>query len=302
MNRETRHTVTVLAVVSVVMLAVPLSYRVWLHYHPQQARPQQPAAEILAKMVEKRAMRLLQTPPSRWTEAERRSEPKIHAWLVDHAKTILPWEWTDEARSKDPAGYRRLWLGLLRERKGALTRRLKDGCREEESIRRELETMRTIHAHRTNQVSRIREQMSTNGFPVSVKVERLSKGRFWGWNTKIEEVRFESREDFDGEGAGWLAAELKTAADEASAMEGRSAARERIGVRIEAIKDLLSGIEALEGSTEIDDGICLPEMCRSIRDEPDVALAAGQDCGIIRGNQHAGRPAETNMTHKGEER
>ncbi len=46
----------------------------------------------------------------------------------------------------------------------------------------------TIHTHRTNQITRLRAIAATNTFPCQIALERLEKGRFWGWNKKVETV------------------------------------------------------------------------------------------------------------------
>ena len=47
-------------------------------------------ADFIEKTAEDRAARLLRTPLSKWTEADVKSEPRVHAWLEVHSKTILP--------------------------------------------------------------------------------------------------------------------------------------------------------------------------------------------------------------------
>nr|MCR5750457.1 hypothetical protein [Kiritimatiellia bacterium] len=53
---------------------------------------------------------------------------------------------------------------------------------------RELEILITLHTHRTNQIARLRTLAATNTFPCQISVERLKKGRLWGWNHNVEVV------------------------------------------------------------------------------------------------------------------
>ena len=54
----------------------------------------------------------LARPLSDWTAAEREAYPEIRAWLERQSRRVLPWEWSNEALTKDPAGYCRLWRDL----------------------------------------------------------------------------------------------------------------------------------------------------------------------------------------------
>ena len=282
MKRETRDTVRTLAIVFAFMMAVPLSYRAWLHFHPQPVRERRPVSDFLAKKAEERAVRILRKPLLKWTDADRMAEPRIYAWLEARSKTILPWEWSEEARRKDPAGYRKSWTTLFGEQRSEMNGRLKAAQGRLKSIERELETVQTINANRTNQIARLEDFLSTNSFPVAVGVERLSKGRFWGWNTKVEEVRFERREDFDGEGGGWLAVERKAALKDEAAMDSLRAGREAVYACMAAVEELLSRIAALEDSVELKEEVCLPCMYRLVNsaDSPPLALPDAEMRGM----------------------
>jgi len=262
--KDFREIVKILVVGLAVMVALPLAYRAWLHFHPQPSEPRPSLSKFLAKAAEDRAMRLIRTPLSKWSDADRKSEPKIHAWLESHANTILPWEWTDEAQRKDPSGYRKLWLALLKEQERELGQRRKDVQKKLKAVEHRLLIAETMHAHRTNQIARVREYASANSFPMSVKIERLSKGRFWGWNTKTEDVRFESREDFDGERKGWLAMERENAEQESRAIVDDIASRKSLEGRLGLAEELLAKTTALEGIAEMSDSACLPEIFRFI--------------------------------------
>ena len=257
-----------LAVGLAVMVVLPLAYRAWRHFHPQQAEPRRTLSEALAKSESEYATRLLKTPLSKWTEFDRKSEPRIQAWLEEHSKTILPWEWTDEARRKDPAGYLKLWAGLFDEQKSLQNRRLRAERANLKGIERDFRAAETVYAHRTNQIARIVEYASTNAFPMTVKVERLSKRMFWGWNAKAKEVRFGRREDFyGGEGeAGWLATERKMAECEARALAIVVNGKKQLEDRISVLETLLPRCEEINARLgEMEDDARLLELCRFLR-------------------------------------
>ena len=266
-KKDFREILKVLAVGLAVMLPLPLAYRVWLHYHPQPVASRPSLSEFLARSAEERAIRLVRTPLSKWTGSDVQSEPKIHAWLEAHEKMILPWEWTDGAQRKDPAGYRKLWFALIKEQKDSLVHRMQDVQKKLKAIEHQLWMTETVHAHRTNQIVRIQACAATNSFPLTVKVEGLSKGLLWGWNTKIEEVRFDQREDLEDGGNGWLAAERKAAAAESAVIAENSSRREILKKRLDVAGELLSRTVALEGLEELTEGICLPELCRFVKTE-----------------------------------
>jgi len=265
MKDESKKAISMIAIGFAVMTALSLSYRIWLNSQPQQANTLRTMAEFIAKTAEEHAERLLRTPPQKWTDSDKKSEPRIFSWLEAHSKTILPWEWTEEAKKKDPSEYRKLWLGLFKEQKKELKTRLKLEREKIDSIDKELEMAKTTFAHRTNQIERIKAYVSSNSFPMSVKVERLSKGRFWGWNKDVKDVKLESFEDFGGEGKGWLTSETNAVQEEASAIIEKGASRKTFEERLAVIEDLLSRIAAIEDADEPNDGICLSEMCHLLR-------------------------------------
>ena len=277
MKKETQKTVKMLATGFVVMATLSLSYRAWLYFHPQPAEPRQTLSELIAKTAEERAMRLLQTPLEKWTEHDKRSEPRIHAWLEMHAKTILPWEWTEEARKKDPAGYRELWLSLLDEQKEALRQLVKADQAKLKSVDRDIRIAKTIHAHRTNQIEIIKAYASSNSFPMTVEVERLSKGRLWGWNRRMEKVQFERKENFECERTGWLSAERKAAGDELSSISEGLASRKTLEDRIAANRELLSRAVKLDGRATPTDDVFLREMFRFLTAKEAPSEDDGKD-------------------------
>lgn len=181
-----------LAIAFAAMLVVPLAYRVWITFNPPLPRERLSLAEFFGKAAVNRSVRLLKTPLDRWTKTDRAAEPKIAAWLAAHSRIVLPWEWSSEAQKKDPKGYRKAWEKILDETISELDRSVKSTRKELKKCEREAGINRTLHSHLTNQTAKVEGVLATHPPPVTVVIERLSKGRFWGWNRRLEQVRLES--------------------------------------------------------------------------------------------------------------
>ena len=192
MTEEKKGIVRMLAITFVVMLAIPLAYRVWITFNPPAPRERLSLAEFFDKATANRSVRLLKTPLDRWTKTDREAEPRIAAWLEAHSKIVLPWEWSNEAQKKDPKGYRKAWGKLLDETVSELGRSIKNTRKELKKLERDADNNRTLHTHLTNQLVRVEGVLATNPPPATVTVERLTKGRLWGWNRRLEQVRLES--------------------------------------------------------------------------------------------------------------
>ena len=191
MTEEKKGIVRMLAITFVVMLAIPLAYRVWITFNPPAPRERLSLAEFFDKATANRLLRLLKTPLDRWTKTDREAEPRIAAWLEAHSKIVLPWEWSSEARQKDPKGYRKAWKRLLGETESSLKDSIARIKKELKRIDRELLINQTLHIHLTNQIAALERNLTTNPLPATVTVERLSKGRFWGWNVRKDQVHLE---------------------------------------------------------------------------------------------------------------
>jgi len=172
----------------IVMVAVPLAYRACIYLWPPAEKPRLTLTQFMQEDIVAGCVKLLAKPVGNWSETEARLEPEIYAWLKEQGNEILPWEWTDEARRKDPKGYAKCWLRIWEERKSRCEELLAERKKETGRFEQELQTLSTIHAHRTNQVARLRALAATNAFPCQVSLERIEKGRFWGWNTHVEMV------------------------------------------------------------------------------------------------------------------
>ena len=142
----------------------------------------------------------------------------------------MPWEWTEEARRKDQKGYAKCWRRIWKERKSRCGDLIAELQKEIKRLGRELQILTAIHAHRTNQIVRISALAATNTFPCRVSVERLEKGRLWGWNKSVEEVECKD------------SAAVMTAADSIYSNEVSAAQRE--------IKDVMALTDSIAAAKE----------------------------------------------------
>ena len=188
MKKETKEFARLFGIALIVMLAVPLAYRVCIHFWPPDEKPRQSLTQFVEEAKSERSAKLLTKPIAKWTDAETKLEPEIHAWLKEQGNEILPWDWTEEARRKDPKGYAKCWLRIWKERKSHCEKVLAHHHKELKRLDRELQILTIIHTHRTNQIARLRVLAATKTFPCQVTLEHLEKGRFWGWNKKVEVV------------------------------------------------------------------------------------------------------------------
>ena len=188
MKKETKELMWLFCIAILVMVALPLVYRGYAYFCPPKEKPRQTLTGFLKEAKSARGIKLLTKPISKWSDDESKSEPEIYAWLKEQDVTILPWEWTEEARRKDPKGYAKCWRRIWESRKSHCDKLFAEQQKEIKQLNQELQILTTIHTHRTNQIARLRAFPATNSFPCKVALERLEKGRFWGWNKKVEVV------------------------------------------------------------------------------------------------------------------
>ena len=189
MKRNRKELLVSCGIALLLMLVVPGVFRVWMMFTPQPVEPETAAAslrEATSSLEVGRTMLLLRKPIDAWTAHEREVEPGLFAWLGAHAKVLLPWEWSAAARKKDLEGYRKLWQSLLDEQHDDLDRSLRAIRRQMRELREKIENEMILYAHATNESARLSAWMATNAYPATVTTERLSKGRFWGWNRDEE--------------------------------------------------------------------------------------------------------------------
>lgn len=191
MKKETKELVRLFGIAVAVMLAVALVYRICIYFWPPDKGSNQSLARFLEEVQSASCVQLITKPVGKWSDAEAQSEPDIYAWLKEQGNEILPWEWTEEARRKGQKGYAKCWRLIWDRRKSHCEKLLAYWRKEVRRLDRELLVVSTVHAHRTNQVDRLRAIAATNDFPCQVSLERLEKGRFWGWNKHLEMVECE---------------------------------------------------------------------------------------------------------------
>ena len=188
MKKEAKELLRLLCVAFLVMMLLPLAYRVFIHFWPPEEKPHQTLSQFLEEAQRASCVKLLTKPIAKWSDADVRLEPEIYAWLKEQGNEILPWEWTEEARRKDLKGYGKCWQRIWKDQKSGCGRLIAELQKEIKRQDRELQVLVTIHTHRTNQIARLRALAYTNTFPCKVSIERLKKGRLWGWNKFVEVV------------------------------------------------------------------------------------------------------------------
>ena len=223
MKKETKELAGMFGAALVVVVALALAYRVVVRLWPPEETQHQTLAQFLEEAQRAGCARLLVKPAANWSESEVGLEPEIHAWLKEQDKEILPWEWTDEARRKDPKGYAKCWRRIWKERKATCERMLSGQQKEIKHLDRELLILSTVYAHRTNQIARLRALAATNSFPCQVSVERLEKGRLWGWNKHVEVVECKAAAEIAAATNSICSHETAAAADEAGRVAAMTA-------------------------------------------------------------------------------
>ena len=188
MKKETKELLKLFGIVFIVMLAIVLAYRVFVHFWPPEEKPRQTLVQFLEEAERANCMKLLAKPIVKWSDGEMKLEPEIYAWLKEQGDEMLPWEWTEKARRKDPKGFAKCWRRIWKDLESRCEILLAECRKESGSLDREIKILAAIHAHRTNQIERLRALAATNAFPCRISLERLEKGRLWGWNKNVEVV------------------------------------------------------------------------------------------------------------------
>ena len=188
MKEKTRDYVRIFGVMLIVMVAVPLAYQVCIRLWPPDTKPRKTLTQFFDEAESARCMKLLVKPVVNWSETEARLEPEIYAWLKEQGNDILPWEWTEEARRKDPKGYAKCWRRVWEERKEHCENLFEHHQKEAGRLEQELQLLATVYDHRTNQIVRLRALAATNAYPCQVSLEHIEKGWLWGWNRNVEVV------------------------------------------------------------------------------------------------------------------
>lgn len=185
-----------------VMIAIPFAARVVMERQfGADATSAQSAVEKFkaifgdARPPEKRMQECVSKPWRDWTSEEVAACPALYAWLQSHGKTILPWEWSNAAKAKDPAGYRNCWLTIFDElarigaaEGGELEKLLKNASADRREERALIERM-------SERLSGLHADLATNGLPATVVSESVRRGWLWGYNRKISKNVVTTAED-----------------------------------------------------------------------------------------------------------
>ena len=195
MRKERRELVRVLIISVLVMMVLPLVYRVFFYEAPpaRSAEEVPRLEQILDRITDDLERAILKTPLAKWTPRDKERASEIYAWLTAHANVVLPWEWTDEARGKNLQGYLGVWEKLLDECVDAIEVEEKAFNREYKKFTAALSNDQTVFTHDTNELMRIYQAISTvTNYPTTLVCTNLTKGRLWGWNRKRENLSFDS--------------------------------------------------------------------------------------------------------------
>ena len=195
MKKSTRDVVSVIVLGLAAMFALPVAYRVWIHYNPPPTGKS--FSDVLREAGGVRRAALLSTPLDKWSEADVKLAPDIREWLAAHSEVILPWEWSEEARKKDWTGYCDAWQGIVKEQSAALDELIdgKAGAMEDAAGRARM--MRDAAGENMAQVTnllaaaRAARSAETNAYPLLLSVSEVVPGRLWGVNRDRKKLRFD---------------------------------------------------------------------------------------------------------------
>ena len=222
MGKERRELVRVFLIAVLVMMVLPLGYRLFFYEEP----PPPSAAEvprleqILDRITDDWERAILKTPLAKWTARDKEQASEIYAWLTAHSNVVLPWEWTDEARGKNLQGYLDVWEHLFDECVDAVEDEEKVFNREYKKFAAALLNDQTVFTHDTNELMRVYEMIgAVTNYPVTLVCTNLTKGLIWGWNRKEENLSFDSLQAAQE----WCVAEQKETEKRLKDLEGRAA-------------------------------------------------------------------------------
>ena len=271
MGKETKEFIELmrtLGIALVAMMAVPLVYRAYVYFWPPEEKPHQTLTEFLKEAESASCIKLLTKPVSKWTDDETKLEPEIYAWIQEQGDTILPWEWTEEARRKDPKGFAKCWWRIWEARKSHCEKLLAQQQKEVKRLNLERQILITIHTHRTNQIVRLRAFAATNTFPCQVALERLEKGRFWGWNKKVETAECKDLDSLTAATNSICSKELAVAQKEASdalALESSVSLSKKKSILYEKLCEACDKSKQLIESGSLQDDFLLKSLVENVK-------------------------------------
>ena len=191
MKKGTKELLRTCGIALVFMVALPAAFRVWMAFHPPP--PKEPLSALPsvfdpATIRLERVKRLLLKPLAKWTNTDRTAEPALAEWLAAHEKIVLPWEWSEAARTKDDAGFRKAWYKILTGECKLLEDICEDIHKQTKTLNDNTDCSHVLYSHATNELVRLTAIFATNAYPSSVEKVVLSKGLLWGWNRNQERV------------------------------------------------------------------------------------------------------------------
>ncbi len=220
--KERRELVRVLIISVLVMMVLPLVYRVFFYEEPPPpSAGEVPRLEqILDRITDDWERAILKMPLAKWTARDKERASEIHAWLSAHSNVVLPWEWTEEARGKDWQGYFGVWEKLLDECVDAVADEEKEFNRAYKKFATALSNDQTVFTHDTNELMRVYKMIgAVTNYPATFVCTNLTKGLIWGWNQKEEKLSFDSLQVAQE----WCAAEQKETEKRLKDLEARAA-------------------------------------------------------------------------------
>ncbi|MBR4653536.1 MAG: hypothetical protein IKO72_09260 [Kiritimatiellae bacterium] len=189
MKKNAKELLCTCGIALLLMLSLAFVFRVWMMVSPPPPRPAtaEKPAELTA-FAKARARDLLRKPLAEWTPHEREVEPELHAWLESVGRKLLPWEWSQAARGKDPEGHAKAWGDLFSAERKKLESSLEKVEQHTVAIRKDIADETLLRDHATDQIARVEAILATNAYPATVMLETLKKGLLWGWNRGEESL------------------------------------------------------------------------------------------------------------------
>ena len=242
--------VKLVAVCLVLMVGVPFGIRLVLdRYAPRDEDATLSAAEKMQELFgdgmtpPERSRDLLVRPLDKWTERDIAAEPVLHRWLKAQAKTVLPWDWSEAAKAKDAVGYSKCWKAMIRELSATCDGTVSAAKRRIRALDPEIAEQKGLVARVAVRIAGMNAALATNGVPATVEIETVERGRFWGFNRKIEKRALSGLEDLRET----IDAEAKRLAKLRETIAGLEAERSAAECRMREHAAASSELQKLEG-------------------------------------------------------
>ena len=188
---------------------------------------------------------VLVKPIEQWTEAERAEYPAIADWLESRSRQVLPWEWSEQAKTKDLSGYCRLWYSLAEELDREIAATAKRLAKEEKSLVDRLEETEVYLDDAKARALKLNECAAATNFPFAVTVTEKKPGFFFGWNDREKTISFISAQDVES-----------CIAEECERVTSLAARRHELKQRLESNASALKTVESQRKMAESLVGWC----------------------------------------------